>query len=88
MLTPLAFPPVQQKIMTKEDHDALHSTLLDSTTEHPHAVAFHPVYEVCSKSLSISPEQLCWFLTISYAFLLLCVQIGPRQPIFGNCWAD
>lgn len=53
MLTPFTVLLIQQKIMSKEDHDALHSKLLDSTTEHPHSVAIQPVFEVCSESLSI-----------------------------------
>lgn len=32
-------------VLSKEDHDALHSKLLDSTTEHPHCLAYHPIHE-------------------------------------------
>lgn len=32
-------------IFTQEEHEAMHSELVDSSTEHPHSFLFHPVHE-------------------------------------------
>ena len=31
--------------LTQEEHEAMHSALLDSSTEHPHSFMFHPIHE-------------------------------------------